>query len=261
MFPIDPEALDSCRVLLILVAEKPPWTAAFVTGIAHWREGRFFLMCGQPPAAFEVPGTRDALVGWDPAILPRLLVSPHATTVLTLAEGVEACISVFGTVVPPGALTLAKPLFGVAKNNATGECLLFQREAEMRLPEENVSPEPWAAEPWMPDEDGWNPDEETRIVDPNYDPRDETEIRPHVTFDLKEGSDVHALFNALIARAPNYHDIATFDATEGVVHGFIRFAWAASRSDVDSAADWLRSQSFVVRAVAGYGGPIPPNEE
>src|SRR4051812_32899044 len=97
VFPVDPEALDGSRVLLVLVAEEPPWTAAFVTGIAHWLKSRFFIMYGQPPAAFEVRGTREALVGWDPAILPRLIVAKHAPTVLALAEDVDVCVSAFCT--------------------------------------------------------------------------------------------------------------------------------------------------------------------
>jgi hypothetical protein len=184
-----------------MVAEEPPWRAAFVTGVAHWVDGRFFIMCGQPPAAFEVRGTREALVGCDPAMLPRIILPQHATTILALAEDVDAYVSAFGTEVPPGALTLASPFFGLAKNNATGECLLLQGQAEMVSAEENESPEPWAAEQWMPDEEGWKPDEPASEVDPNYDPRDETEIRPHVAFDVKEGSNVSALFDDLIAHA------------------------------------------------------------
>jgi len=132
----------------------------------------------------------------------------------------------------------------------------------MVLAKDHTSPEPWAAEQWMPDEEGWKPDEGTREVDANCDPRDETEIRPHVAFDLKEGSNVRALFDDLIAHAVNYHDLMTFAAKDGVVPAFIRFAWETPRSEVDAVADWLRSQPLVVRAVSSHGGPVPrPNEE
>jgi hypothetical protein len=255
VFPADPESLESRRVLLILVAEEAPWTAAFVTGIAHWLEGRFSLMCGQPPIAFEVPGTREALAGFDPAILPRLIVPKHSPTVLALAEGVDACVSAFCTAVPPGALTLASPFFGLGKNTSTGACLLFQGPAEMVLAEENVSPEPWAAEQWRPDEDGWKPDEQAMSRD--YDPRDDTDIRPHVEFHLIEAAfDSDELFAALRNRAV-YHDMMLLDPSDGEVRGFIRFPWETNAIVVDDVAAWLRTLPFVARVFPRYGGPIP----
>lgn len=160
MFPVDPEALDGRRVLLIVVAEESPWAASFVNGIAHWREGRFSLTCGQPPAAFQVPGTREALLGWDPALLPRIIVAKHAPTVLAVAQGVDACVSVFATCLPPGAVTLPLPFYGLGKNTVTGACLLFQGEPELVSPDQEVSAEPWASDPWTPDAETWNSDEE-----------------------------------------------------------------------------------------------------
>jgi hypothetical protein len=258
VFPLDPEALDGWQILLIVVAEDEPWTAAFVTGLAHWREGRLFVTCGQSPNEFEVRGTREALAGCDPTILPRIIVPQHVTTVLALAQGVDAYVRVFGTAAPPGALTLAYPFFGLAKNSSTGECILFQGPAEMLSAEDDVSPDPWAGEQWRPDDEEWNPDEGATEVDPNYDPRDETEIRPNVAFHLKEGSDVRALFRDLIARAVKCHDIMSFDAKNGVIPASIRFAWDTPLSDVEAVADWLRSQTSVVSAVPNPGGPLPP---
>ena len=94
-----------------------------------------------------------------------------------------------------------------------------------------------------------------------YDPRDDTDIRPHVGFHLTEGAfDSDELFAALRDRA-EYHDMMLMAPSDGEVRGFIRFPWETDASVVDDVAAWLRSLPFVVSVFPGYGGPIPRGNE
>jgi hypothetical protein len=92
---------------------------------------------------------------------------------------------------------------------------------------------------------------------PNYDPRDDTHVRPQVSFRLKPGSfNVHEFLTSLRERLQSYHDMGLFDPTDGEVPGVVRFAWDTPRSVVDNTADWLRSLPNVLRVAPHYGGPI-----
>jgi hypothetical protein len=94
-------------------------------------------------------------------------------------------------------------------------------------------------------------------MDPNYDPLDETNIRPQVGFRLREGSyDYHEFANSLSERFLNYYDILLFGSENGEVPGAVRFKWDTPSAVVDSATEWLRSQSYVLTVNPTYGGPI-----
>jgi hypothetical protein len=94
-------------------------------------------------------------------------------------------------------------------------------------------------------------------VNPNYDPRDETDSRPQVGFRLKEGSYDHRQFFASLSNQfLSCHDILLFDAEDGEVPGTIRFEWDTESTVVDHTAEWLRSQSYVLSVNPSYGGPI-----
>jgi len=94
-------------------------------------------------------------------------------------------------------------------------------------------------------------------MDPNYDSRDETDVRPQVGFRLRRGAyDSRVFFRDLSQRVRKYHDLMVFDAENGEVPGTIRFAWDTPTAVVDQAADYLRSLPFVIGVFPGYGHPI-----
>ena len=94
-------------------------------------------------------------------------------------------------------------------------------------------------------------------LDPNYDPRDDTDARPQVGFQLKAGSyDHRELLASLRVRFQRYHDMMLFDPVDGEIPGTIRFEWDTPGAVVDEAAEWLRSQSYVLKVFPSYGGPI-----
>ena len=68
----------------------------------------------------------------------------------------------------------------------------------------------------------------------DYDPRDDTDIRPHVEFHLTEGAiDTHELFAALGKRVQEYHDMSSR------THRMVRFV-----DTYDSAGRRTRSSSM-----------------
>jgi hypothetical protein len=90
--------------------------------------------------------------------------------------------------------------------------------------------------------------------DPNFDPRDEIEARPQVTFKVAAGSESLTARFAEIAKQffalkLPYHDMMAFDPDRCVV----RFVWEAPRSTVDQAATWLESVSGVIDIRRYYG--------
>jgi hypothetical protein len=93
--------------------------------------------------------------------------------------------------------------------------------------------------------------------DPNYDSRDETDVRPQVGFRLKNGAyDSQDFFRDLGQRVRIYHDLMVFDTENGEVRGTVRFAWGMPPAVVDQAADYLRSLPFVIGVFPGYGYPV-----
>jgi hypothetical protein len=94
-------------------------------------------------------------------------------------------------------------------------------------------------------------------MSPNYDPRDETDVRPQVGFRLKVGSYDHGEFFASLGKQfLTCHDMMLFDPTNGEVPGVVRFEWDTARTVVDRTAEWLRSQPHVLSVHPMYGGPI-----
>lgn len=94
-------------------------------------------------------------------------------------------------------------------------------------------------------------------MDLNYDPRDETEIRPQVGFRLKAGGyDEGQFFHAVLEGGLHCHDLMTFDATDGEVPGVVRFDWDTPSTLVDATAERLRSLPYVLKVFPAYGGPI-----
>ncbi len=88
--------------------------------------------------------------------------------------------------------------------------------------------------------------------DPNFDPRDEIEARPQVSFDVADGSLV-ARFAELTTQwlrlELRCHDMMAIDDARGV----IRFDWQTPPTVVDRAAEWLTSVPNVVNVRRHYG--------
>ena len=93
-------------------------------------------------------------------------------------------------------------------------------------------------------------------MDRNYDPRDETDVRPQVGFRLKEGAyDAHSFFEKFRERELSYHDLTLFDPSDGEVPGVVRFDWDTATTLVDTTAEWLKSLPYVLSVFPNYGGP------
>ena len=91
----------------------------------------------------------------------------------------------------------------------------------------------------------------------NYDPRDETVIRPQVGFRLKEGAyDPHSFFERVRERELSYHDLMLFDPSHGEVPGVVHFDWDTPTTVVDSTAEWLKSLPYVLSVFPNHGGAI-----
>ena len=123
-FPVPLIDLDGQRVLLIgvvLAARR----ACFVTGTAQYTgaELRVNRAGGDSVVA---GGTASALQGFDPAVLPRLIVPEHRGFVLSQAAGVVACVVAAIPAPFPDAIVLDEPFFGLAMNGETGDVFLMQ---------------------------------------------------------------------------------------------------------------------------------------
>ena len=94
-------------------------------------------------------------------------------------------------------------------------------------------------------------------MDPNYDPRDEHEMRPQVGFRLRVGAyDSRQLFSEFGSLGLVYYDLMLFDPADGEVPGVVRFHWDAREGIVDAAARWFEGLPYVVKVFPSYGGPI-----
>ena len=91
----------------------------------------------------------------------------------------------------------------------------------------------------------------------NYDPRDDSDIRPQVGFRLRAGAfHDRALFDNFRGRGISYHDLMLFDPVNGEVPGVVRFDWNTAKTVVDATAEWLKSFPYVLSVFPNYGGPI-----
>lgn len=231
MFPMAVEALDGRHVLLILVSLATR-EAGFVPGVAAWdaRGGRLAIMPAMGGSPVPVEGSRAALRGFDPSVLTRLIVPEYRDAVLALAAGAEACVAALGDQKPVGAAAFPNPFFGLAGNSATGEVHLFQEGNEGE----------------------W--DDDAMRTDPNYDPRDETEVRPQVTFELAAASrraipEFTELTDGFKELGLAYHDMMLFGNRAA-----IRFDWETPETTVDAVAHWLESVPSVRDVRRHYGG-------
>jgi hypothetical protein len=95
-------------------------------------------------------------------------------------------------------------------------------------------------------------------MDPNFDPRDESESRPQVTFVIRaDVVDRRGLFDVLSKQQAELalpcHDMMIFDQNPTGTPGVIRFQWDTPRSTVDRAAAWLLAVSGLEKVTPFYG--------
>jgi hypothetical protein len=96
-------------------------------------------------------------------------------------------------------------------------------------------------------------------VDLNFDPRDEHQVRPQVSFRLNAaGYDSREFFREFQSLGIAYHDLMLFDAAGGEVPGVVRFDWDTEKVIVDAAAKWLEGLPGMVGVLPSYGGPMDP---
>lgn len=111
-FPMPPAELDGGRILLIEVSESDTSRASFLAGVAHWTGSA--LRVEGAEQTVEASGSERALAGFDPALLPRLVV-PHALPPIeALAAGVRACVVTLSRSPSHRSLAVRQPFFGLA---------------------------------------------------------------------------------------------------------------------------------------------------
>lgn len=124
-FPHAPESLHGGRILAIVVSQTDPDRAYFIAGTATWTGATLEVRVHPDSTPVVLRGPRGALEGFDPALLPRLVQPNALPAVRELSRGAVAGVAVLGPDLPPGALMLVRPFFGLATSR-TGEVLLLQ---------------------------------------------------------------------------------------------------------------------------------------
>ena len=123
-FPIPPTALSGLRALLIVIPRESPRDTAFFVGTAECDGSSIGLMGPHGRIVEAIAAPAEALRGFDPKVLPKVLMPDAYQSVASLLAGVDACVAVFAGA-PPGGLTHADAFFGLAAG-AAGEPLLMQ---------------------------------------------------------------------------------------------------------------------------------------
>ena len=91
------------------------------------------------------------------------------------------------------------------------------------------------------------------MADPNYDPRDDIEIRPQVSFRLPASMPMADLARRLFTSGVPYHDMFRLDDDRCS----LRLQWDVGSDVVDSLAEWLGSYPSLTVINRHYGGKLP----
>ena len=126
MFPVPVEALDGQRVLLIALVAAEPRNAYFVTGKASWSGERLRIAYDASWRSAEPTGTAAAWRGFDPRVLPTILLPDAWRRIEPLARDVAACVASWLAEPPRSALVISDAFFGMASNRDTGEIFLME---------------------------------------------------------------------------------------------------------------------------------------
>jgi len=124
-FPVAANELTGLYVLLVVIPLDSPHDAYFFVGTAVWDRRSIFLVNDAEERLVRIPVSADALQGFDPQTLPKVLM-PRVLEELTpmLAE-IEACAAVFAESAPAGTPAYHNAFFGLARGSK-GEPLLMQ---------------------------------------------------------------------------------------------------------------------------------------
>jgi len=125
-FPIPVKDLDGRQVLAIAIPKSRPSLAVFVAGVATWTGRELHVTPERAGLRLVLDGSPATLRGFNPAVLPKLIVPPHRSAVVALAVNAIACVVAFVDQPPPGSLQIEEAFFGLAANENTGEVFLMQ---------------------------------------------------------------------------------------------------------------------------------------
>jgi hypothetical protein len=126
VFPLTLAQLDRQRVLLIAIPASSPRMACFASGAATYEDGRLRVAYATDRPDAVVDDSRQSVRGFDPTVLPRLIVAAQRNKVLQLARGSTACVAASVPSPLPGALNIEDAFFGLSMNQLTGEVFLMQ---------------------------------------------------------------------------------------------------------------------------------------
>lgn len=121
------------RVLLIVIPRSAVHDAHFFVGIAQHNGAGIYVRddAGRCTPSFLVPA--EELRGFDPTVLPNLIVPEHYPRLAQLIgsdRALDACLAVFAESPPGGGLILQHAFYGLGES-ATGQPLLFQGDPEL----------------------------------------------------------------------------------------------------------------------------------
>jgi len=129
-------------ILLIVIPTTDVRTAHFFRGVAAC-DDRSIRVNAEGGWIRRINTTAESLNGFDPALLPKLIVPEFVDVVLQLAKEVATCVVVFSSDTPERGVVLKDAFFGLARGRA-GEPILFQGEAAPA----SEADEPWDASRW-----------------------------------------------------------------------------------------------------------------
>src|SRR5205085_3626085 len=108
----------------IVIPLDSPHDAYFFIGTAVWDRRSIFLVNDAEERLVRIPVTAKALQGFDPLVLPNVLM-PRVLAELPPLDEIEACVAVFSETAPAGVSARHNAFFGLARG-ARGEPLLMQ---------------------------------------------------------------------------------------------------------------------------------------
>jgi hypothetical protein len=124
-FPIPANELTGLYVLLMVIPLDSPHDAYFFVGTAVWDRRSIFLVNDAEERLVRIPVSADALRGFDPQVLPKVLMPRVLEELAPALTEIEACVAVFAESAPAGAPAYHNAFFGLARG-AKGEPLLMQ---------------------------------------------------------------------------------------------------------------------------------------
>jgi len=124
-FPIPANALTGLYVLLMVIPLDSPHDAYFFVGTAVWDRRSIFLVDDAEQRLVRIPVSAEALQGFDPQVLPNVLMPRVLEELAPRLGEIDSCVAVFADTAPAGAPAHHNAFFGLARGTK-GEPLLMQ---------------------------------------------------------------------------------------------------------------------------------------